>query len=363
MALENLIEQADKQLMKNKMKSLEISWNELYDMYTHQELRISPAYQKLFRWGDEKQSRFVESLLLEMPVQPVYVMEISPGEYELMDGLQRVCSYLRFRGAQPDDTQEEALVLKGCDFIRDLDGLTFEQLPKAMQIKLKRSFVRLQVIRRENGTLFKYRMFKRLHTGGGYLSEQEIRSCSIRLLGPDGLDFLEECSKNKDFKTVVSKVATDKKKTQYDQELVLRFFAIKNENGQETYPLTEYLTRYLEQITTKEAAFDFQKEKDLFEKTFAFINQHWGKEAFSRKTPKGKIRNEFVLYYFDSVSVAVACNMDRIMEYGEEMEIVEGIDYVKYGPQLQSCKAETMPEIRTRIKFMKEKVGEILDSR
>ena len=363
MPMKNLIEQADNQIITNRIETLELSWNELYDMYKHQELRIPPAYQKLFRWGEERQSRFVESLLLEMPVPPVYVMEVNPGEYELMDGLQRVCSYLRFRGEQLDDTQEEALVLKGCDFIRDLDGQTFAQLPKAMQIKLKRSFVRMQVIRPENDPLFQYRMFKRLHTGGGYLSEQEIRSCAIRLLGPDGLDFLEECSKNKDFKTVVSKVAADKKKTQYDQELVLRFFAVKNDSGQESYPLTEYLTRYLEKITTKELAFDFQKEKDLFEKTFAFINQHWGKEAFSRKTPKGKIRNEFVLYYFDSVTAAIAYYMDKIMEYGEEMEIVEAIDYVKYGPGLSACKTDSMQDIRARIALMKEKAGEILDGR
>ena len=361
--MDNLIEQTDRQILSNKIKSLELSWNELYDRYKHQELRISPAYQKLFRWGEEKQSRFIESLLLEMPVLPVYVMEVNPGEYELIDGLQRVCSYLRFRGEQLDDTQEEALVLKGCDFITDLDGKTFAQLPKALQIKLKRSFVRVQVIRLESDLFFKYRLFKRLHTGGGYLSDQEIRSCSIRLLGQDGLDFLEECSKNKDFKTVVSKAAADKKKMQYDQELVLRFFAVKNDNSQKPYPLTEHLTRYLEKITTKEIAFDFQKEKDLFENTFAFINQHWGKEAFSRKTPKGKIRNEFVLYYFDSVTVAVASYMDKIMAYGEEIEIVEAIDYVKYGPGLSACKTECMQDIRTRIALMQEKVGEILDGR
>ena len=100
--MDNLIEQTDRQILSNKIKSLELSWNELYDRYKHQELRISPAYQKLFRWGEEKQSRFIESLLLEMPVLPVYVMEVNPGEYELIDGLQRVCSYLRFRGEQLD---------------------------------------------------------------------------------------------------------------------------------------------------------------------------------------------------------------------------------------------------------------------
>lgn len=362
MAVENIIEQADSQIITDRLKSLDLTWNELYDMYKHQELLISPAYQKLFRWGEEEQSRFMESLLLEMPVLPIYVIEKNPGEYALIDGLQRIFSYLHFRGEQTDDDTGDALVLKGCDLIRDLNGMTYEQLPKAMQIQLKRRFVRVYVVRKENDRLFQYHMFKRLHTGG-LVSEQEIRCCTIRLLGMDGLDFLETCSKNKDFKTVVSKVAADKKKTKYDQELVLRFFAVKNEKDQNAYPIAEYLTRYLEKMTTKQAAFDYQKEKDVFEKTFAFINHHWGKEAFSRKTPKGKIRNEFVLYYFDSVSVSVAFYIEKILEYGQEEEIVEGIDFMKYGPQLQSYKTESMQDIQTRVALVKEKVGEILDGR
>ena len=43
----------------------------------------------------------------------------------------------------------------------------------------------------------KYHMFKRLNTGGELLSAQEIRNCTIRLLGSKGIDFLEECSKMK----------------------------------------------------------------------------------------------------------------------------------------------------------------------
>ena len=66
MAIENLIENVDNQIIKIRTKSLDVSFNELYDMYKNQELIISPDYQRLFRWEEEKQSRFVESLILEM---------------------------------------------------------------------------------------------------------------------------------------------------------------------------------------------------------------------------------------------------------------------------------------------------------
>ena len=64
MAIENLIENIDSQIIKIRTKSLDVSFNELYDMYQNNELTISPDYQRLFRWEEEKQSRFVESLIL-----------------------------------------------------------------------------------------------------------------------------------------------------------------------------------------------------------------------------------------------------------------------------------------------------------
>lgn len=70
MQVENLIENVDNQIINIRTKSLDVSFNELYDMYTDGELIIAPDYQRLFRWEAEKQSRFMESLILEMPVPP-----------------------------------------------------------------------------------------------------------------------------------------------------------------------------------------------------------------------------------------------------------------------------------------------------
>lgn len=79
-------------------QALDISFNELLDMYANQELNIRPDYQRLFRWTEGKRSRFIESLILEMPVPPIFVIEESDGKYQLIDGLQRISSYLHLRG-------------------------------------------------------------------------------------------------------------------------------------------------------------------------------------------------------------------------------------------------------------------------
>ena len=370
MAIEGLIENIDSQIIKIRTKSLDVSFNELYDMYENGELTISPDYQRLFRWEEEKQSRFVESLILEMPVPPIFVIETDDGIYELIDGLQRISSYLHFRGerlgveSEDDDSGdlEDYLRLQGCDIVPDLNGLTFNELPKALQIKIKRSFVRMEVIKKESETALKYHMFKRLNTGGELLSAQEIRNCTIRLLGAQGMDFLEECSHNKDFTNVIKRIGKDKLKTRYDQELVLRFFATKNDIENYRYPVTEYLTRFLEKITTGEMAFNYDKERQIFQDTFRFINEHLGEEAFSGKTSSGTVKNEFVLYYFDGIAVPLALLIDQINNCDYAVAIKTRIEGIKFGQDLQSYKTGSVNGVRTRIKLFTEGVQEILDS-
>ena len=147
-------------------------------MKTEGELDISPEYQRLFRWSEGARSRFIESLLLEMPVPPIYVIEEEDGKYLLIDGLQRISSYLHFRGEleaphlDPPVNIGDKLTLVDCDIVSELNGMTFETLSTALKIKLKRAFVRVEVVRKGSDPGFKYHMFKRLNTGGVLLTNQ-----------------------------------------------------------------------------------------------------------------------------------------------------------------------------------------------
>src|SRR5215475_15086601 len=82
-----LINSIDSTLKRVQTNSLDLSFNELMDMYKNKELDISPDFQRLFQWSEGARSRFIESLLLEMPVPPIYVIEEEEGRYLLIDGL------------------------------------------------------------------------------------------------------------------------------------------------------------------------------------------------------------------------------------------------------------------------------------
>lgn len=320
-----LIKAIDNQAKSVKTKSLDISFNELLDMYNNQELVINPDYQRMFRWSEEKQSMFIESLILEMPLPPIFVIEIEDGIYELIDGLQRISTYLHFRYKDIDedirndfasDRIHSELTLTGCDIVKELNNYTYDKLPRAAQLKLKRNFIRMEVLRKETNTNLRYHMFKRLNTGGELLSNQEVRNCTIRLLGNDFNNFIIECSEYEYFKKAIENVREEYVVTKKDQELVLRYFALKNNLQNYKKDLEFFLTYYMEKVTTKELPFDYKKEKEIFEKVFKCLYEIDGKNAFSSviDLENNKFKTDIIMYFYDSFTCGFAQCEDVLLD-------------------------------------------------
>lgn len=309
-----LLQAIEDQRKKLTSTSLDLSFNELTDMIESKELNIQPDFQRLFQWSEGAQSRFIESLLLEMPIPPIYVIENSENQYLLIDGLQRISSYLHFRGKldAPDNgiNLGDKLILKDCDIVPTFNDLTFEDLPTSLQIRLKRYFVRVEVIRHGSDPQYQYYMFKRLNTGGVLLTEQQIRNCTIRLLDPQFNDFVSELAKNQNFQTTTIYLSDEQKRGWYDQELILRFFAFKNDLKSYTHNIGDFLTEYMEKVSdklgTNHLPFDYASEKLLFEKTFSILNTALGEQAFSRVNSKGdELVDAFGIYHFESIALGI----------------------------------------------------------
>jgi hypothetical protein len=127
--LDTLSTAVERERKRASVRPLDISFNELADMYATGELHITAEYQRTFRWSEVKQSQFIESIILEMPVPPIYTVEVGEAKWELIDGLQRLSTYLHFRGQLdlPDRTppirkENDFLRLAGCDILTELNG-------------------------------------------------------------------------------------------------------------------------------------------------------------------------------------------------------------------------------------------------
>src|SRR5438270_3480705 len=114
------IEQAiDRRIGEVRTETLDLSYGEIANLYSNQELVIQPDYQRLFRWSLEQRSRIIESILLELPIPQIFVIENENGVIELIDGLQRVSSVIQFIDASL--LELDPLVLAGCDLIPELN--------------------------------------------------------------------------------------------------------------------------------------------------------------------------------------------------------------------------------------------------
>jgi Protein of unknown function DUF262 len=322
--LRKLIEQ---RVNDSRVSSSDVSFNELLDMYANKELIITPEFQRTFRWTNDQQSLFIESLILELPIPPIFVVEREDGQYELVDGLQRISTWLHFRGRLPvrflsnqeephagyedeeytpatispeeligeegEDTNElsepaQALRLEGCEIVKELNGKTFDDLPFAVQIALKRYFVRMHAVRRSSREDLKYHMFKRLNQGGSQLSDQELRNAFIRIVNATFIRFINRCSANPNFWNCVKSISQNSAKKLYHQELVLRFFAFKNYRDYYTHDIRPFLTSYLEGVSrvgNLQLEFNYDQEETIFGKTFRVLAMATGENTFRAFTP------------------------------------------------------------------------------
>jgi hypothetical protein len=316
-----LLEGLEAKVQMVRTRTLDISFNELLDMHRNGELVIDPDYQRLFRWSHAKESRFIESLILELPIPPIFVIEIDAGKYELIDGLQRISSYLHFRGAHPKrvsgDGKLEMLVLQECDVATELNGKTFDTLPEAIRIRLKRSFVRVETIRKESDRRLRYYMFKRLNTGGEALSDQEVRNCTIRLLDPGFNAFLTKMAAVTEFKQCIAFISEKEEMEKYDEELVLRFLAFKNARNLFKHDVGDFMTDYMEAMSQQPLPdgyqpFDMTAEEATFRKTFSVLAAALGESSFSKANERGTLIATFMVLHYEAFTLGIQAHLPRL---------------------------------------------------
>jgi len=294
--------------------TFDMSFGEIVNLHAANELVIQPEYQRLFRWSQVQKSHLVESILLELPIPQIFVIENDDGVLELIDGLQRVSSVLQFM--EPKALGLDPLVLEGCSLIPALNGLEFLSLPLSLRLRIKRSPVRVVVIKRQSRSFLRYEMFKRLNTGGANLSAQEIRNCSSRMFGDPGVrfySFIVECANDYNFKECVRFLAETVIERKGDEELALRFFALKRALDVYRGNVREWLDEFMESVLTGLIDFDFEKERVDFERVFQLAYSKLGETAFLRYR-NGEPTGGLAPAYFEAISMGLLRNVDRLSE-------------------------------------------------
>ena len=331
--------------------AVDFSFGELLNLHNEKEIVIRPEYQRLFRWTNAQRSRLIESIILGLPIPPIFLIEGDSGILELIDGLQRVSSVIQF--LDHSAINEPELTLSNCDILTELEGLRLSDIPLSIRLKVKRSPIRATIINKSGDSFVKYEMFKRLNTGGEILSAQEIRNCSSRMVegGDSFYDAIQEMAKHPTFTQATSRLPDTFKEKRADEELVLRFFAVTIYRDRYKGNIEEWLDSLMEDILFRRIDFNLPRQRKHFETTFDLISEKAGDEAFTRFNESGRPIGRLAPAYYEATIYAFSENISTIKEISPD-EVKERLrtafsdeDFLKStGPG-----ANTIQKLETRV--------------
>jgi len=156
MSLFSVSKKKKKKIISNKRNNLrtdrlDMSFGELMNMYEEDWLFITPEYQKAFRWDKSKQSKFIESILLGVPVPPIFVAETKEAKWEVLDGWQSIITIFSFFGIlKESDDQENNWTLEKCEIITELEGRSIEDFSPLLKFTIKKTVCRVEIIKWDN---------------------------------------------------------------------------------------------------------------------------------------------------------------------------------------------------------------------
>ncbi|MGE4800109.1 DUF262 domain-containing protein [Yersinia hibernica] len=319
-------DQIDRNRKTVSFDSYDITIKQVYDMLAEGIIDISPEYQRHFIWDETRQSQLIESIFLGIPVPSLYMATNRDSSWDVVDGVQRLSTIINFIGSETEPALEghyNQLTLEGLEKLDSMNGLTFDRMPKQLQIMFLTRSIKLTVLNDRSDFSVRYDLFERLNTGGVILHPQEIRNC---VYTGEFNDFIKKCAENVNFKAVV-KLTENAKKTGNLEELVLKFFAYYENSIEFTHSVKGFLNDYMENKTTS-----FKNKKNLesiFTETFEFLND---------SLPNGIVRGNrvnitpIVLYEAISVGTAMALKIKNKNDLSKEtlIELLNSSELKKY---------------------------------
>lgn len=230
-------------------------------MVDEDELQARPEYQRKFRWAEKTQCELIESLLMGLPIPAIFVATNANGSWDVVDGLQRVSTIVRFMGSANSREKlgmDDALTLRDLPQLSVFEGRRFESLPRQIKFLLEKRYVRVQVLNDQSVHEVRFELFRRLNAGAIALTPQEVRGVLYR--GAFNT-MLESISENQNFKSLVKLKKSDKDNGTHG-ELALKFFAYLDWQDKFSGSVTDFLNDYME---SRKNDTDLTRENDLFD--------------------------------------------------------------------------------------------------
>lgn len=321
---------------------------------------LRPDFQRRRRWDRSKQSRLIESFIMNIPIPPIFLYEYEFSKYEVMDGLQRLTAIKEF--------YDDKFPLEGLEYWKELNGKKYSELPQEIKSGIDRRYLSSLILLKETASSktkadeMKQLVFERINSGGVKLEYQESRNA---LHSGNFNDLVITLSRNeyfcKIFDIPISEEETEELanntmyKTMADVEMVVRFFAMRYLDEYEGISLKVFFDKFTDSANKlpQSVLDDYQH---VFEQTIKLVYDIYGEQAFCLyKQVSGKqqwylTRNPKKTIY-DPVMTVLSQKLDYANTFNNNKDKVMAatIELMKNQPELFNGRKGTKSDIAKRI--------------
>lgn len=278
-------------------------------------IELNPNFQRGNSWNEKQKSELIESILIGIPVPPIYVYQNNNGNFDVVDGKQRLSCV--------NDFYKNKFKLKGLTNLDSLNDKNFKELERKDQAQIKRYQFYFYAILPNTDERIKYDIFDRVNRGGVRLNNQEMRNA---LYHGKATDLIDELSEIQSFKKAAN-ITDSMHQRMRDRYLILRFVAfylfinnytpqIKTING-----IDNFLKDIMEYINSSKIKFDFGPLKVNFKKTMDFIAEKYGNKLFRFNPKQENKTRKLNIPLFESSTFAFVSALEQGLDFPNKESI------------------------------------------
>jgi hypothetical protein len=294
-----------------------------------------PEYQRALAWTDEQASYLIESLILRVPVPPIFLYDVK-GRLEIVDGSQRIRSLIRFCN---DEFQ-----LSSLERLDILNGYRFSDIPLTLQRRLMNTPIRSFVMDESTDASTRVDLFRRLNTSGKKLQDAEIRKGAFQGVF---LDLVVDCSRSDLFKELTGALGDKIDPASERQELVTRFFVYSNCYLEFRHDVRKFLDSKMIEFNENMSPDNVLQFRAEFDATLQFIRNHYPRAFFrgarSQRVPR--VRFEAVAV---GTNLALRANANLVPKTAHWLESTD------FKSLVRTDASNSAPKLRARIEYVRD---------
>lgn len=291
----------------------DIMLNQLVFMYDEGDIE-KPELQRKYVWTKLEASRFIDSILLGLPVPSIFLAKTENSKLLIVDGYQRIMTIHDYLKGIPFSGENNVFKLSDSDVINALwRGKSYNELSDSQKRSIRTYTIHAIVFEQKHprNDTGMYQIFERINTGGRTLKPQEIRNC---IYHGSFNDLLMNLNKESVWREIIGPTEDSR---MADVELILRFFAFNDLSNRQEYTqgqinLTKYLNDYMSDYSNI-TSIEIEKKRKQFINVINYLHYSIGAEVFRNATLKnGKITwaNKINPVVFDSVCTATVKSLN-----------------------------------------------------